>query len=68
MNTAEISMNDVSIRCPVCGLDIPADEAVVPEATDELIYMCGLDCYARWRSAASTSFPALAPKEPSGDA
>jgi hypothetical protein len=31
----------------------------VPEVTDHLLYLCGFDCYARWRDAASTSLPSL---------
>jgi hypothetical protein len=43
----------------VCAIEVPPDEAVVPEVADYLVYVCGLDCYARWRSAAATSFPTL---------
>ena len=67
--TLETSMNSddgqvlkVCICCAVCGIEVPLDEAVVPEATDELIYLCGLDCYARWRATAAISFPSLPPK------
>ena len=41
-----------STRCAVCGIEVPLDEAVVPEAADQLTYLCGLDCYARWRAIA----------------
>jgi hypothetical protein len=37
------------IRCEVCHIDIPLSEAVVAEATDYVVYFCGLDCYDRWR-------------------
>jgi len=37
------------IRCEVCQLDIPLSEALVAEATDYVVYFCGLDCYDRWR-------------------
>jgi hypothetical protein len=40
------------VTCAVCFSPIPRDEAVIPEATDRLIHLCGLDCYARWRSTA----------------
>ena len=36
------------VRCNVCQHEIPASEALVPEATDFLIYFCGLECYERW--------------------
>jgi Domain of unknown function (DUF3330) len=38
------------VPCSVCQHEIPLSEAVVAEATDYLMYFCGLDCYARWRS------------------
>jgi Domain of unknown function (DUF3330) len=50
------------IRCAVCAIEVPLDEALVPEPTDRLIHLCGLDCYARWRAAAAVSFPLLSPK------
>jgi hypothetical protein len=37
------------MRCEVCQHDIPLSEAVVAEATDYVVYFCGLDCYDRWR-------------------
>ena len=37
------------VRCEVCQHDIPQSEAVVAEATDYVVYFCGLDCYDRWR-------------------
>ena len=37
------------IRCEVCQHDIPLSEAMVAEATDYVVYFCGLDCYDRWR-------------------
>ena len=51
-----------STRCVVCGIEVPLDEAVVPEATDQLTYLCGLDCYARWREIAAISFPSVSPE------
>ena len=48
-----------STWCAVSGIEVPLDEAVVPEATDQLTYLCGLDCYARWRGIAAVSFPSV---------
>ena len=48
------------VTCVVCSIEVPLDEAVVPEVADRLVYLCGLDCYARWRGTAATSFPSLA--------
>ncbi len=36
------------VPCLVCQHDIPLSEAVVSEATDYVVYFCGLDCYERW--------------------
>jgi len=41
----------VAVSCTVCLQEVPLSEAVVPEATDYLIYLCGLDCYERWRDS-----------------
>ena len=38
------------VRCEVCRKEVPRSEAVVPEATDYVLYFCGLDCYERWKS------------------
>jgi hypothetical protein len=51
-----------STRCAACGIEVPLDEAVVPEATDQLTYLCGLDCYARWRAIAAIAFPSVSPE------
>jgi hypothetical protein len=45
------------VVCAACAMEVPLDEAVVPEVTDRLIYLCGLECYARWRGAAAGSYP-----------
>jgi hypothetical protein len=50
-------MMKTSIQCPVCGIEVPLDEAVIAETVDRLIYLCGLDCYARWRATAASFFP-----------
>ena len=47
------------VTCVACAIEVPPDEAIVPEVEDCLVYLCGLDCYARWRGTAATSFPAL---------
>jgi Domain of unknown function (DUF3330) len=45
--------------CAVCRSGVPFDEAIVPETTDRLVYLCGVDCYASWRRVAAISFPSL---------
>ena len=42
----------VLISCIVCEHEVPISEAVIPEATDYVVYLCGLDCYQRWISGA----------------
>jgi hypothetical protein len=37
------------VRCEICRKEVPASEAIVPEAIDYLLFFCGLDCYAQWR-------------------
>lgn len=59
---APLPVLKVWVQCTVCGIEVPLDEAVVPEVSDQLTYLCGLDCYARWRAAAAISFPSLSPK------
>jgi hypothetical protein len=61
-NDASSLAVEVWTLCAVCGIEVPLDEAVVPEATDQLTYLFGLDSYARWRAAAAISFPSLLPK------
>ena len=39
-----------SVPCNVCQHEVPTSEAVVAEATDYVVYFCGLDCYERWRN------------------
>jgi len=58
MNPADSSVEDprgqealVRITCAVCQHEVPISEAVVPEATDYVVYLCGLDCYQRWRGS-----------------
>jgi hypothetical protein len=50
------------VKCAVCAIEVPLDEAVVPEVADRLVYLCGLDCYARWRVTALASFSSQLPE------
>lgn len=38
------------VPCEMCLKEVPRSEATVPEATDYVMYFCGLDCYDRWKS------------------
>ena len=62
MTSTSIRGNDLQfvngiVVCGACAIDVPLDEVVVPEVTDRLIYLCGFECYARWREAAAGSYP-----------
>jgi uncharacterized protein DUF3330 len=47
---ADIQITLVHVTCTVCQHEIPASEAIVPEAVDYLLYFCGLECFEHWRS------------------
>jgi hypothetical protein len=64
MHADDVRAPEAWVRCSVCGIEVPLDEAIVPEPTDRLMHLCGLDCYARWRAAAAGSYPALSSKTP----
>ena len=52
VDPVDLSMDQASVvrvTCAMCLQEVPISEAVVPEATDHLVYLCGLDCYQRWR-------------------
>jgi len=52
MHSEEPPIELVHLCCHVCQHEVPISEAVVEEATDYVIYFCGLDCFERWRSQA----------------
>jgi len=37
------------VQCDVCMKEVPASEAIVPEATDYVVNFCGLECYEKWK-------------------
>jgi len=55
MTFDDLSVPLERVACDVCEHDIPLSEAVVAEATDYVVYFCGLDCYDRWRASAKLS-------------
>jgi hypothetical protein len=59
MNFHDVQAPEAFVTCVVCAIEVPLDEAVVPEVVDQLVYLCGFDGYALWRGAAATSFPLL---------
>ena len=57
MNWRDSQYTGGIVECAACAVEVPLDEAVVPEATDRLIYLCGLECYASWIKGAIGSYP-----------
>jgi hypothetical protein len=41
------------VACDICLKEIPQSEAQIEEASDYVIYFCGLDCYEKWRETDS---------------
>lgn len=50
MATNEKPVTAALIACEVCLKEVPVSEATVPEATDYVVYFCGLACYDKWKS------------------
>ena len=50
MTTAVESPDVEYVACEMCLKEVPKSEAAVPEATDYVVYFCGLDCYQEWKS------------------
>lgn len=36
------------VACEICMKEVPKSEATVAEATDYVVYFCGLECYGKW--------------------
>ena len=58
-NPQDVPVEEAFVTCAVWAIEVPLDEAVVPEVADWLVYLCGLDCYARWRGDAVIAFPSV---------
>ncbi len=37
------------VKCEICLKEIPQSEAKIREASDYVLYFCGLDCYEKWQ-------------------
>lgn len=37
------------VECKVCLKEIPASEAMNSEASDYVMYFCGLECFGKWK-------------------
>ena len=49
MSEPEKPIETVKVACEVCLKEVPKSEAKVDEASDYVLYYCGLDCYEKWR-------------------
>ena len=41
---------DFVVECTVCLAEIPSSSAKSEEASDYVMYFCGLDCYDKWKN------------------
>lgn len=47
--TTSVKLVEVElIECEICLREVPITEATSPEATDYVVYFCGLECYDKW--------------------
>lgn len=49
MTVATRSAQQDLVSCEMCLKEVPRSEAAVPEATDYVLYFCGLACYQQWK-------------------
>lgn len=45
----KVADESTKVACDVCLREIPASEARSEEASDYVMYFCGLECYGKWR-------------------
>ena len=49
MNSKVQPEDSVTVSWEVCLEQVPSSEAKMEEASDYVLYFCGLDCYKAWR-------------------
>lgn len=49
MNEPEKPIEVEQVACEVCLKEVPKSESKVDEASDYVLYFCGIDCYTKWR-------------------
>ena len=49
MTEHEIPTEIDKVKCEKCLKEIPKSEAKIAEATDYVLYFCGLECYEKWQ-------------------
>ncbi len=48
MNSEPRPIQLETLSCDLCLKEIPVSEAKSEEATDYVVYFCGLECYQQW--------------------
>jgi len=43
--------DQATVKCELCLKEIPRSEAKSAEATDYVLYFCGLDCFEKWEKS-----------------
>jgi hypothetical protein len=55
MNHEEHDVEVKTVQCSVCMAEVPRDEAESPEGRDYVVFLCGLDCYQKWKQQADSA-------------
>jgi hypothetical protein len=45
----QVEVEVVQVACEVCLKEVPKSVSKVDEASDYVLYFCGIDCYEKWR-------------------
>ena len=50
MTTSDKPVEVEHVACEICLKEVPISAALSPEATDYVVYFCGLECYEKWKN------------------
>ena len=50
MNSPKSTEHWELVDCEICLKEIPLSEAKSEEATDYVMYFCGLECFEKWKA------------------
>jgi len=62
MHTPDIPIDNVS--CAVCGREIAAANAIVPQLEGEAAFLCDASCYEEWKRRRAAGELAVPPHQP----
>ena len=51
MNSKQSTDSWELVDCEICLKEIPLSEAKNEEATDYVMYFCGLECFEKWKES-----------------